>query len=200
MKVIFNSYQPGETITVTKYLKNKKLQKYFNRETAAAIVGAGQLLNGLSLPAEIPFYYATGFIEFEDYGLSFIAEDSADENGQFSEELFIAKGLTRVPPINQFKVLQNMPLCFVSIEHQLTGDNAVVYGSATSLLQHVLCSPLENPILIGAGKVYRDGRAESGFALVSKTEIEKSPFLSTTGEAVELFRKWLEEKKHHVVL
>lgn len=200
MKVVFDSYPPDKTIAVTNYLKNKKLQKYFNRETAAAIVSAGRLLQGLTLPTDMPFYYATGFIEFEDYGLQFIAEDSADENGHFSEELFVTKGLTRVPPINQFKVLQNMPLCFVSIEHQLTGDNAVVYGSGASLLQHVLCSPVENPILIGAGKVYRDGRAEAGFALVSKTEIKKSPFLSMTDEAIELFREWLQEEKRHVVL
>lgn len=195
MKVIFDTYQPTETIAVTPYLKNKKLQKYFNRETAAAIVCAGKLLNRLTLPTEMPFYYATGFIEFEDYGLHYIAEGSVDKTGQFSEELFITQGLIRVPPINQFKVLQNMPLCFVSIEHQLRGDNAVVYGSTASLLQHVLYSPVENPILIGAGKVYRSGLVEVGFALLNKAEIKKSPFLSMTAEAVELFRKWSKEEE-----
>ncbi|OQW95718.1 MAG: hypothetical protein BWK79_01440 [Beggiatoa sp. IS2] len=199
MNLVFDTYPPGEPIVVAKYLKNKKLQKYFNRETAAAVVGAGKLLNGLILDPNMPFYYATGFIEFEDYGLHCIAEDSADEKGHFSEELFIAKGLARVPPISQFKVLQNMPLCFVSIEHHLTGDNAVVYGSTASLLQHVLCSPIESPILMGAGKVYRNGLAEVGFALVSKAEIKVSPFLSVTREAVELFREWLKEEKNHVI-
>ena len=83
-----------------------------------------------------PFYYATGFIEYEDYGLKSTVEDSVDPAGKFSDRLFIEKGLSRISPLNQFKVLQNMPLCFVSIEHNLHGDNAVVYASAAGLLQH----------------------------------------------------------------
>ena len=136
MKIVFDCYNPDEPIPVVKYLKNKKLQKYFSRETAAAIVCAAKLLVGIDLDPETPFYYATGFIEYEDYGLKYIVEDSVDPTGKFSDRLFIEKGLSRISPLNQFKVLQNMPLCFVSIEHNLHGDNAVVYASAAGLLQH----------------------------------------------------------------
>lgn len=190
MKIVFDSYSATEVIPVAHCLNNKKLAKYFNRETAAAIVCASKLLRGLTLPTETPFYYATGTLEYEDYGLGYIAQDSADEQGKFSASLFIEQGLSRVPPINQFKVLQNMPLCFVAIEHQLTGDNAVIYSAATSLLLCVLTAVPPRNILIGAGKVYNHGETQAGFALVDKQEIEQSPFLSFTGEAIDLFQAW----------
>lgn len=190
MKAVFDSYSSSDVIPVTQYLSNKKLGKYFNRETAAAMVCASKLLQGLSLPTETPFYYATGSIEYEDYGLGYIAQDSSDDQGQFSEQLFIEKGLSRVPPINQFKVLQNMPLCFVAIEHHLTGDNAVIYSAAASLLLCVLAAPPSRNILIGAGKVYKNGETQAGFALVDKQDLEHSPFLSFTGEAIEMFKTW----------
>ena len=193
MHVIFDSYPPEEIIPASKFLNNKKLNKYFNRETAAAIVCASQLLKGLTVNPETPFYYATGLIKYEAYGLNYIAEDSRDDNGQFSAQLFIEKGLSRISPLTQFKVLQNMPLSFVSIEHHLTGDNAVIYSSAASLLLHALYAPRE-PILIGAGKVYESGQTDAGFALINKADIEASPFLSFTGEATELFQTWAQEK------
>lgn len=190
MKVIFESYTPEGTIPVGTYLKNKKLRKYFSRETAAAIVCAAKLLDGVELPPETPFYYATGLIEYEDYGLQYIVEDSTDAAGRFSEKLFLERGLSRISPLNQFKVLQNMPLCFVSIEHDLHGDNAVIYSSAAGLLQHALYAPGDGLILLGAGKVYKTGRAEAGFGLLKKEDIRDSPYLSFPGEATELFREW----------
>ncbi len=179
-------------IPVGKYLRNKKLRKYFSRETAAAIVCAGKILDGIELAPDTPFYYATGLIEYEDYGLQHIVEDSTDSAGKFSEKLFFERGFSRISPLNQFKVLQNMPLCFVSVEHHLHGDNAVVYSSAAGLLQHALYAPGDELILIGAGKVDQDGKTESGFAFIEKGEIAGSPFLSFTGAAIEIFRTWNE--------
>lgn len=190
MKIRFDTYPATEEIPVIQHLRNKKLSKYFNRETAAAIVCASKLLAGEELPTNTPFFYATGLIEYEDYGLQYIAEDSVDEHEQFSEQRFIEQGFSRISPLNQFKVLQNMPLCFVSIEHHLTGENTAVYSSAASLLNHVLYAPVEYPILIGAGKVYRSGQAQASFALVAKSEIVNSPWLAFPGEAIELFRNW----------
>jgi hypothetical protein len=193
MRVIFDSYEPDEMIPVAKCLKNKKLRKYFNRETAAAVVCAGKLLEGIEIHPDTPFYYATGLIEYEEYGLKYIVEDSVDGDGKFSEQLFFQQGLSRISPLTQFKVLQNMPLCFVSIEHNLHGDNAVVYSSAAGLLQHALYSSGDGPILLGAGKVHKTGSTESGFVLLKKQEIEDSPCLSFTGEATEMFRAWSQE-------
>lgn len=190
MRIAYVTYEPEENIPVTSCLQNKKLVKFFNRETSASIVCVDKLLDKSLLSPETPFYYATGWIEYEDYGLGEIAEDSTDENGKFSDELFIKKGLFRISPLNQFKVLQNMPLCFVSIVYRLRGDNAVIYGAGGSLLQHAFYSPFDGPLLIGAGKVYRNGLVESGFALITKAILQDSPFLLYEGEAVNIFRAW----------
>ena len=114
MKSVFLSFALKETIPVTDYLTNRKLKKYFNRETSSAMVAMGKLLEEIDVtPSETPVYYATGLLEYEDYGLDLIVEDSVDQNNQFSDQNFIGKGLSRISPLSQFKILQNVPLCFV---------------------------------------------------------------------------------------
>ena len=80
-----------------------------------------------------------------------------------------------------------MPLCFVSIEYHLTGDNAVIYSSAQALLLQVRYSRTNGDILIGAGKVYADGKTESGFALVTKSDLARLSYPGNV-EAIEIFR------------
>jgi hypothetical protein len=197
MNVVFDSYEPGEDIPVLQYLKNRKLQKYFNRETAAAIVGVGKLFREMEPAPETPFYYAAWPMEYEDYGFMGTISRSIDEKGNFSQKRFIHEGMPTVSPLSQFKVLQNMPLSFAAIEYQLTGDNAVVYTSAPGLLRLGLQSVFDGPMLLGAGKTYKDGRVEAGFAYVTREEIKDSSFLSalsTPGngnpDAVDMFRAW----------
>lgn len=148
----------------------------------------GRLLGPERLPAGTPFYYATGLLEYEDYGLQEVVAGSRDEFGRFSQQLFVEQGLSAISPLNQFKVLQNMPLCFVSIEHQLRGDNAVVYSSAAALLAYARSSAWPGVQLIGAGKVYADGAVAVGMALALPGEIESLAQGIPPGEAIELFR------------
>lgn len=192
MNVAFSTFAHGETIPVFDYLKDRKLAKYFSRETEAAIVCLGKLLKDVEIPSGIPVYYATGITEYEDYGLPGMARNSTDATGRFSTELLIRKGFAEVPPITQFKLLCNMPLCFLSLNYGLTGDNAVIYSAASALLCQALCAPVESPILLGAGKSRADGSVEAGFAAASKDEISSSQFLSSSAEAVEIFRAWME--------
>lgn len=197
MTVVFESYQVNDEIPVLDYLRNRKLNKYFSRETAAAIVTCGKLLNSFEIDPITPFYYATGVVEYEDYGLNKIVDACSDENNQFSQQFFVEKGLSSISPLTQFKLLYNMTLCFVSIEHNLIGDNAVIYSSASGLLTQVLHAPTDRAILMGAGKVYKDGKVESGFSLISKDNISYSPFLHSTVEAIEIFRTLLKQRNSH---
>jgi hypothetical protein len=192
MNAAFMTFAPGDAIPVLDYLKDRKLAKYFSRETAAAIVCLGKLLKDVEIPSRIPVYYATGITEHEDYGLPGIAKNSTDSTGRFSQELFIRRGFAAVPPITQFKLLCNMPLCFISLNYGLSGDNAVVYSAASALLCQALFAPDHSPVLLGAGKAHADGTVEAGFAVASKEEISSSPFLSKSVEAVEIFRAWTE--------
>lgn len=190
MRLVFESYGSGAAIPALDFLQNRKLLKYLNRETMAAIVALGRLCDAEPIPREIPCYYATGMLEYEDYGLAAIVDASRDTAGHFSPERFIGQGIAAVSPLNQFKVLQNMPLSFASINYGLTGDNAVLYSAAGALLRQALCAPGAGPVLIGAGKAYRDSRVESGFALVAREELAASPWLDSEAEAVTMFRQW----------
>ncbi len=188
MKKILLRYDADEAIPVKTHLTNRKLRKYFNRETAAAVMAMGELLQQVEMePAQTPIYYATGLLEYEDYGLDLIVEDSVDGDGRFSSRRFIEDGLSRISPLNQFKVLQNVPLCFVSIEFGFTHDNAVVYSAAAALLQCALAAPRKQ-VVIGAGKTHADGAVEAGFALVNRDELRSSQYLEFAGEAIEVFR------------
>lgn len=190
MKVVFDSYARDAPIPVHEHIRNKKLAKYFNREAAAAVIAASRLFSQFPVPVDVPFYYETGMMEFEDYGLNAIVKASLDEEGNFSQRLFVERGAKAVMPLTQFKALYNMPLSLVSIEHGLIGDNAVIYGSARGLLVQALHAPRDGAILLGCGKVRRDGGVESGFALVDKSEIRDSPFLASDREGIEMFRAW----------
>ena len=188
MNSVFVTFRGDEEIPVLPFLKNRKMVKYLNRETMAAIVAVGRLSGSVPLPPEIPFYYATGMLEYEDYGLREIVAASTDASGMFSAKRFVEDGIRAVSPLNQFKVLQNMPLSFASINYGLAGDNAVVYSSAGALLRQALCAPGDGPVLIGAGKAYRDGRVESGAAVVPRALIETSPWLRSEAEGIDIFR------------
>ncbi|MFC2131011.1 hypothetical protein ACFLSQ_06215 [Bacteroidota bacterium] len=189
MKVNIKHYNPDEPIPVRKYLRNKKLVKYFNRETAAGIVCLYELTGGENLNSDIPFYYETGLVEFEDYGLDDIVK-ACTENDKFSQQAFVEKGLSSISPLTQFKILLNMPPSFISIENGLSGDNAVIYSSASGLLIQALNAPVDSEILLGSGKVYSNGTVDSGFAIVSKSELSNSTFLSSNHEAIEIFKDW----------
>jgi len=190
MRLVFESYGSGAAIPALDFLQNRKLLKYLNRETMAALVALGRLCDAEPIPREIPCYYATGMLEYEDYGLAEIVAASRDGDGLFSPALFIEHGIAAVSPLNQFKVLQNMPLSFASINYGLTGDNAVLYSAAGALLRQALCAPGQGPVLIGAGKAYRDSRVESAFALVTREELAALPWLDSEEEAVTMFRQW----------
>lgn len=196
MKVLFETYDRHDAIPVQDHLRNKKLAKYFNREAAAAVVCVTKLLRGSPIDVTTPFYYDTGRMEFEDYGLDAIVLASRDEEEKFDQQLFIDKGVKAVMPLTQFKALYNMPLCLVSIEHRLTGDSAAIYASARGLLMTALHAPRERGILLGAGKMRSDGGVETGFAVIDKEEIRESRFLiDDAQEGIEIFRSWHAERK-----
>lgn len=195
MRIVFDSYELGALIPVQEFVKNKKSAKYFNREAAAAVICASKLFRNSPVSAGTPFYYETGIMEFEDYGLDRIADASLDEYGNFDQRFFVERGAKAVMPLTQFKALYNMPLSLVSIEFGIVGDNAVIYASAKGLLIQALHAPVDNGILLGCGKVHQNGKVESAFAFVDKHEIKDSMFLSFEGEGIEMFRTWHAEGK-----
>ena len=188
MRIVLKSYKADEAIPVIGKLNNKKLNKYFNRETSAGIVAFSEMADGMEINPETPFYYGACVVEFEDYGLSKIVEACKSDEGTFSQKRFVERGMSSISPLTQFKILYNMPLSFISIEKNLNGDNAVIYNSARGLIEYAKYSPADEQIIIGAGKVWKDGTVESGFALLNKSEIENLPDYEDSTPAIEIFR------------
>ena len=81
-----------------------------------------------------------------------------------------------------------MTLCFISIEYGLQGDNAAVYSSAQGLVMNALYASYTENVIIGAGKIYANGLVESGFARVSKKELENMITSDFEMEAITLFK------------
>ncbi len=188
MKLNIIHHKAGETIPVKEFVKKRKLIKYFNKETSSSIVCIAQLLKGITLEPSTPFYYGMGLIQYEDFGLENIATLSRDpQTHQFSQQHYIQTAMPSVSPLSQFKVLYNMPLSFVAIEHNLQGDCAVVYANAHSLVTQAMYAPTEHQILIGASQVFEDGSVTSGFALVSKDELPSIDEALNMQEPIELF-------------
>ena len=171
MKLARRFYAPGEKIPAETFLKERKLAKFFSRETAAAVTALGGLLAGAQVPPDIPAYYGIGVVEKESFGLETVVASSTGPDEKFSQKLFVEEGFMSVPPLNQFKVLYNMPLCFASIVFGLKGDNAVIYASGRALLEAALLAPAF-PVLVGAGKSYADGSVAAAFALAERAELE----------------------------
>lgn len=192
MKVVFNTFSADNPIPVNDYISNRKMAKYYNREAQAALVTIKMLLGDIKPEPTTPIFYAVGLIEREEYDINKIAASSKDENGLFSDEIFLKNGMAQISPITQFKILYNMTLCFISIEYGFTGDNAVIYASANGLINNAAYSISDGNIIIGTGKIYADGSVKSGFALTTKQEMQTVPLFDTDLEAIELF-KFLKE-------
>lgn len=190
MRIAYRAWAAGEAVPVESHLPARKLGKYLSRESAAAAVVAAELFGGGRPAPGSPVFYATGVVDHEDFGLAAMLEASRGADGAFSRARFLADGIAQVSPLTQFKVLYNMPLCFLSILFGFTGDNAVLYGSAASLVDAARLCGHAGPVLIGAGKVSDGGAVAAGFALGTVEQFAARAPAAAAGEAVDLFRTW----------
>ena len=84
------------------------------------------LTPGELYPAEeIALYGATGLCGLPPSEISGLLRNAFAEDGSLSLERFGQIALRRIRPVLSFKILANMPVCFVSIFENLRGPNAV---------------------------------------------------------------------------
>ncbi|NLZ20168.1 MAG: hypothetical protein GXY24_07925 [Bacteroidales bacterium] len=184
MKTVYLRYSSEEEIPAGPCIRKRKLVKYYTRETLAAVLAAATLLDGESIPAQTPFYYASADVEnFDCFREVFEKFSGAGIRG-FDAERYLAFA----PPTSQFKIMRNMVPCFVSIENALTGDNNVIVDSASALLYAALTAPSPGRVLLGAGFLHADDSVEVGFALAEPGEFAGHPLLGTDAPAIEIFK------------
>lgn len=110
---------------------NKTL-RLMNRDAQMAVLAArramhdaGIVPDALYRAEEIALFGATGLSGLPLEEIARLLRDAAAPDGSLDLERFGGVALKRIRPVLSFKILANMPICFVSIFENLRGPNAV---------------------------------------------------------------------------
>jgi 3-oxoacyl-[acyl-carrier-protein] synthase II len=111
--------------------ENKTL-RFMNRDAQMAVIAARHAMDDADVradetyPAEnIALYGSTGVTGMSVEEITRIIKYAAGDDGSLSLERFGKMALRRVRPVLSFRILANMPICFVSIFENIRGPNAV---------------------------------------------------------------------------
>jgi 3-oxoacyl-(acyl-carrier-protein) synthase len=114
------------------FFPDNKTLRLMNRDAQMAVVAArlamqdSGVVPGTLYPAEeIALYGATGLSGMPPAEIGSLLETAAGPDGLLDLERFGRVALRRIRPVLSFKILANMPICFVSIFESLRGPNAV---------------------------------------------------------------------------
>lgn len=125
-------YAPVMDFDAGRYFSDNKTLRLMNRDAQMAIVAArlamedAQVIPGVLYPAEeIALYGATGLSGMPSAEISGLIQNAAGPDGTLDLRRFGEVALRKVRPVLSFKILGNMPICFVSIFENLRGPNAV---------------------------------------------------------------------------
>jgi 3-oxoacyl-[acyl-carrier-protein] synthase II len=115
-----------------RYFPENKTLRLMNRDAQLAVVAARLSLQDASLrvgsdyaPQDVALYGATGLAGVPVADITSLVRNSAGDDGRFDLRRFGREALKRVRPVLSFKILANMPICFVSIFEGIRGPNAV---------------------------------------------------------------------------
>jgi 3-oxoacyl-(acyl-carrier-protein) synthase len=114
------------------YYPDNKSLRFMSRDAQLAVVAArlamedADLRAGQSYSAEdIALYGSTGIAGMTVEEITRIIRFAANEDGSLNLHDFGRVALKRVRPALSFKILANMPICFVSIFQNIKGPNAI---------------------------------------------------------------------------
>ncbi len=121
---IVNDFDPSD------FISERRILKLMNREAMMAAASTklafeDAMLNGLYSPEQTGLYLGTGLTSGELEDLVPIVEKSIDEKGNFSFHRLGSEALPNCNPLLSFKILTNMPLCYISILFRIKGSNMV---------------------------------------------------------------------------
>ena len=114
------------------YVPEVKMVRLMNRDAQLAVAAAhlaladaGVAAGGHYRPEEIGLFGATGLAGLPLSEVAPLIEASTGPEGRFELTRFGQAGLRSISPLLSFKVLSNMPLCFVSICEDIQGPNGI---------------------------------------------------------------------------
>ena len=119
--------QPLDTL-----VPDSRMIRFMNRDAMLAVIAARRAIKdaGLKigrdyLPQEVGLVTATGLAGVALEEVSRMVANATGEDGQFDLRRFGSVALRQVRPVLSFKILSNMPACFVSMSEGIQGFNAV---------------------------------------------------------------------------
>jgi hypothetical protein len=125
-------YAPVNDFDAAEHFPDNKTLRLMNRDSQMAAVAArlamrdAGVVPGELYPAEdIALYGATGLCGMPPGEIAGLLRNAAASDGSFDLKRFGEVALRRIRPVLSFKILANMPICFVSIFENLRGPNAV---------------------------------------------------------------------------
>jgi len=114
------------------YFPNNKSLRLMNRDAQMAVVAARLAMDDADVKADetypsenIALYGSTGVAGMSVEEITRIIRYAACEDGTLNLKLFGQVALRRVRPVLSFRILANMPICFVSIFQNIKGPNAI---------------------------------------------------------------------------
>jgi len=119
-------FNPSTYDLDVKTLRIMSRDAVFAASAARVAVRDAQLVVGREYhPQDVALFGSTGLsgIAFEE--VSQLIKHSARPDGSFDPRLFGEVALKRILPTLSFKILTNMPICFISIFENIQGMNAV---------------------------------------------------------------------------
>ena len=115
-----------------RYVSEAKMVRLMNRDAQLAVAAARLALEDAGVtsgttypPEDIALFGATGLAGLPVREVAPLLRASAGANGEFDLTRFGQAGLKAVSPILSFKILSNMPFCFVSINENIQGPNGI---------------------------------------------------------------------------
>lgn len=123
---------PVREFDAEEYFPGNKTLRLMNRDAQMAVVAArlamedAAIRSGEIYPSEdIALFGSTGMACMSVEEISRVIRYAANDDGSLSLERFGSIALRRIRPILSFRILANMPICFVSIFENIKGPNAV---------------------------------------------------------------------------
>jgi 3-oxoacyl-[acyl-carrier-protein] synthase II len=169
------------------HVPEPKTLRLMNRDALLAVAAARNAMRdaGITIgehypPEDVALFGATGLAGVPLGEVARLIQASAAPDGRFDPTRFGAVALKQVRPVLSFKILSNMPICFVSIFERLQGPNAVY-------------NPWEGQgaqaIVAGADAVWR---GEVPCALVGGCDVKTHELSFIAMQQNGVFRSWHE--------
>jgi 3-oxoacyl-[acyl-carrier-protein] synthase II len=124
-------FAPVADFDAAEHFPDNKTLRLMNRDAQMAVVAARLAMRDAGLtpgelyPAEdIALYGATGLCGMPPAEIAGLLRNAAAADGSLDLKRFGQVALRRIRPVLSFKILANMPVCFVSIFENLRGPNA----------------------------------------------------------------------------